>query len=120
MKDELRSESQAEMGGEEKSGKAHFSARLGFLPSPSMSVHESPCQSNPVKLSQTGSLGQAGGPNPCKPLSMNNLRNKQLSPSQTMLNLVNMVKMSQSASDSGCPSSFPSAFSLSPLTLCCE
>jgi hypothetical protein len=33
MKDELRSGSQAEMGGTEKSGKAHFSAKIIFLPS---------------------------------------------------------------------------------------
>jgi hypothetical protein len=33
MKDELRSESQAEICRAEKSGKAHFSARLIFLPS---------------------------------------------------------------------------------------
>jgi len=110
MKDELRSESQAEMGGAGlpavlsvvaaaakseafspamaatataeaaevgKSGKTHFSARLIFLPSPSMSVHESPCQSKSIKVDQTCLVGQAGGRNPCKSLIMNSLQNKQ-------------------------------------------
>jgi hypothetical protein len=108
MKEELRSESQAKSGGAGlpavlsvvaaaakgdaakvgKSGKAHFSARLVFLPSPSMSVHESPCQSSPVKVDQTGLIGQAGASNLCKYFKVNRLHNKQLLSGQTSLNLV--------------------------------
>jgi hypothetical protein len=92
MKDKLRSGSQAEMGGAGKSGKAHFSARLIFLPSfclrvavsrsdkiikgagcprpffaPAFLLHslwlKNQGQSKPVKVNQSDSVGQAGGPN---------------------------------------------------------
>jgi hypothetical protein len=51
MKDELKSESQAEMGGAEKSGKAHFSAQLIFL----LSFRLASNQRASVILSQSGS-----------------------------------------------------------------
>ena len=91
-----------------KSGKAHFPADLIFLPSfrwrqfrRTGSPRRSRCGeggSKPVKVNQTSSLGQARGRNPCKVLTMNNLQNKQPPSSQTGVNLVNMVKISQSAS----------------------
>jgi hypothetical protein len=62
MKDELRSESQAEMGGAGKSGKAHFSAQLIFLPSFPWAANRA-SQSKPVKVNQSDSVGQAGGQN---------------------------------------------------------
>jgi hypothetical protein len=94
MKDELRSESKAETGRGGKIRTSPFFARFIFLPSFRWTANRR-VQSKPVKVNQTSSPGQAGGPNPCKPLTMNNLRNKQPSSGQTMLNLVNMVKTSQ-------------------------
>jgi hypothetical protein len=44
-----------------------------------------PC---PIKVNQSDSVGQAGGQNPCKSLTMSSLQNKQLSAGQTILNLV--------------------------------
>jgi len=81
MKDELRSESQAEMGGAGlpavlsvvataakedaamvgKSGKAHFSAQLIFLPSFPWAANRA-SQSKSVKVNQSDSVAQAGGP----------------------------------------------------------
>ena len=52
MKAELRSESRAEMGGAEKSGKAHFSACLFFLPSFRWAGNRG-AQSKSVKVNQT-------------------------------------------------------------------
>jgi len=49
-------------------------------------------------VNQTDLLVKLGSQNPCKALTMNNLQNKQLYPGQTVVNLVNMVKISQSAS----------------------
>jgi hypothetical protein len=39
-------------------------------------------------VSQTDSVGQAAGQNPCKALKMNSLQNKRLQSTQTVLSLV--------------------------------
>jgi hypothetical protein len=66
--------------------------------SPGQLVSRTSNQSNWVKPGQTDSVGQAGGQNTCKSLTINNLQNKQPYPGQTGINLVNMVKISQSTS----------------------
>ena len=90
-----KSESQAEMGGAGlpavlsvaaaaaksdaiaaevvKSGKAHFPAKLIFLPSFFLAANHG-AQSKPVKPGQTNVLGQAGGQIVCKHLTMNDLQ----------------------------------------------
>jgi len=55
--------------------------------------------SKPVKAGQTDMEGQASGLNPYKSMKINDLQNKQLWVGQTMINLVNMVKINQSASE---------------------
>jgi hypothetical protein len=105
MKDELQGESQAEMGGAEKSGKAHISAQLIFLPSFHLASNQK-AQSYSVKVGQSDSVGQADGQNPRKSLIMSSLHNNQLQSGQTIVNLVkhgqNKPVKSQRCQKSGC------------------
>jgi hypothetical protein len=75
MKEELRSESQAEMGRAEKSEKPHFSAPLIFLPSFRW-VSNRGDQSNLVKPGQTDAAGWSARQIVCNYFTINALQLK--------------------------------------------